>query len=88
MDCPLEDDELVSVIEHCYNQIDPMSMNPPCRYLIDPHIKVKMDLGEKATEIISDLKQIEHKSQTKKDSKIVDVEVIEPESDEEKKEDK
>ena len=53
-----------------------MSMNPPCRYLIDPHIKVKMDLGEKATEILDDLKQIEHKPQTKKDSKIVDVEVI------------
>jgi len=81
MECPLEDDDSVSVIEHCYNQVDPMSMNPPCRYLIDPHIKVKMDLGEKATEIIEDLKQIEHRPEAPiiKDVEIVDVEIIEPE---------
>ena len=91
--CPLEDNDSVTVIEHCYNQIDPMSMNPPCRYLIDPHIKVKMDLGEKATEIIGDLTQIEHKpkEEIQSKSKVIDAEVIEPkeeiepEKDEEKK---
>lgn len=76
MECPIEDDDSVTVLEHCYNQVDPMTMNPPCRYLIDPHIKVKMDIGEKATEIIKDLVQIEHRPQEeiKQDAKIIEAE--------------
>ena len=81
--CPLEDDDSVSVIEHCYNQVDPMTMNPPCKYLIDPYIEVKIELGEKATEIIKDLAQLEHQD-SEHGIKDIDAEVIEPEGGEEK----
>jgi len=90
--CPLQNNETMSVLEHCYNQVNPQDMNPPCRYLIDPHINIKMEPDEDAQEIIRDLTQIEDQSEEK--IKTIDAEVIEPEeeiepkSDEEKKENK
>lgn len=88
--CPLQLDDKkremdMSVIEHCYEQINPYDMNPPCKHLIDPHVRVRPP--DRADEIIEELKQMEYKpeDESKEDSKIIDVEVIEP--DEEKKED-
>lgn len=72
--CPLQDDEDVSVREHCYNQVNPSDMNPPCKYLIDPYINVKIEVPEKAEEIIRELSQIDYQEKNIKD---VDVEVIE-----------
>ena len=89
--CPLQLDDKgkemdMSVIEHCYEQINPMEMNPPCQYLIDPHVRVRPP--DRAEEIIEELKQIEHKPQEKTvhdEPTIIDAEIIE--SDEEKQED-
>jgi len=80
--CPLEKDDSVSVIQHCYNQVDPTTMNPPCRYLIDPYINVKIEPPDEAKEIIRELTQIEHQPETT--IKDVDAEVIEPEETESK----
>lgn len=77
--CPLQNNETMSVLEHCYNQINPQDMNPPCRYLIDPHINIKIEPDEDAQDIIKDLTQIEHQPETP--IKDIDAEVIEPEED-------
>lgn len=75
--CPLENNETMSVLEHCYNQVNPKDMNPPCRYLIDPHINIKIEPDEDAREIIRELTQIEH--QPEEEIKTVDSKVIESE---------
>jgi len=80
--CPLKEKESVSVLEYCYNQINPSELNPPCRYLIDPYINVNMEIPEEAQEIINDLAQIEHKK-PENNIKQVDAEVIEKEKDKE-----
>lgn len=84
--CPLEKDDSVSVIQHCYNQVDPTTMNPPCRYLIDPYINVKIEPPDEAKEIIKDLEKLEHK-ESENSIKQVDAEVIEPPEEDEEKED-
>ena len=76
--CPLKDKEAVSVLEYCYNQVNPSELNPPCRYLIDPYINVNMEMPEEAQEILKDLAQLEDKK-PKKDIKQVEAEVIEKE---------
>lgn len=90
LQCPLELDEKgkmleMAVIEHCYEQINPHDMNPPCKHLIDPHVRVRPP--ERAEEIIEELSQLEYQPpvEEKPDTKDVDAEVIEPEEDEEKK---
>jgi len=79
--CPLQDDEDVSVTEHCYNQVDPSEMNPPCRYLIDPYINVKIETPAKAKEIIEELSQLEYQDKNIQENNIkdIDVEVIQKE---------
>lgn len=81
--CPLKEKESVSVLEYCYNQINPSELNPPCRYLIDPYINVNMEMPEEAQEILKDLAQLEHKK-SEKSIKQVDAEVIEKDEDDEK----
>jgi hypothetical protein len=87
--CPLEEDTKdVQVKLHCYNQINPMSMEPPCQYLIDPFVNVKVEPSEKASEILERIALEYQESEPKQDPKIVDVEVIDEEGqpDEEEKE--
>ena len=78
--CPLKEKEPVSVLEYCYNQVNPSTLNPPCRYLIDPYINVNMEMPEKAKEILEDLAQLEH---SESNIKQVDAEVIEKEEEKE-----
>jgi len=91
LQCPLELDDKgkpleMLVVEHCYEQINPYDMNPPCKHLIDPHVRVRPP--DKVEEILEELKQLEHQptEEIKSEAKNIDVEVIE--SDEEKQEDK
>ena len=91
LQCPLELDDKnkpmeMSVIEHCYEQINPYDMNPPCKHLIDPYVRVRPP--DRAEEILDELKQLENQPQQdiKTEAKNIDVEVIESEEDEEKKE--
>lgn len=80
LQCPLEKDESVSVMDHCYNQVDPVEMNPPCKYLIDPYISVNIEASERETEIIKDLAQLNAPEKTPEPKpKTVDVEVKEVE---------
>ena len=76
--CPLKDMEDVSVLEYCYNQINPSEMNPPCRYLVDPYINVNIEPTEKAQNIIKDLAQLPEEIT---DIKNVDVDVKEKKDD-------
>ena len=71
----------VSVLEYCYNQVNPSDMNPPCRYLIDPFINVNIEPTKKAQNIIKDLAQL---PEEKPDIKEVDAEVIEKDEDDKK----
>ena len=79
--CPLKDMEDVSVLEYCYNQINPSEMNPPCRYLIDPYINVNIEPTTEAQNIIKDLAQLPEEIPDIKD---VDVEVKEKDKDKKK----
>lgn len=72
--CPLQDMKDVSVLEYCYNQVNPSEMNPPCRYLVDPYINVNIEPTEKAQNIIKDLALL---TEPEKDIKQIDVEVKE-----------
>ena len=76
--CPLKDKEAVSVIEHCYNQVNPSELNPPCRYLVDPYINVNMEMPEEAQEILKDLALLK---EPEKPIKQVDAEVTDKEND-------
>jgi len=71
--CPLKEMDDVSVLEYCYNQVNPSDMNPPCRYLVDPYINVNIEPTEKAQNIIKDLAQLPEEIP---DIKNVDAEVI------------
>jgi hypothetical protein len=85
--CPLEPGtKEVHVKHHCYNQITPWTMEPPCQYLIDPFVNVKIEPSEKAQEIIERI-SLEYQETT--ETKIVEAEIVEPEGqpeDEEKEE--
>jgi hypothetical protein len=74
--CPLEDDNEVLVKHHCYNQITPWTMEPPCQYLIDPFVNVKIEPSEKAEAIIE---QIALEYQENQETKTVEAEVLDHE---------
>ena len=51
--CPLEEGSPeVQVKKHCYNQITPWTQEPPCQFLIDPFIMVRIPPSEEAETII------------------------------------
>jgi len=83
--CPIQLDDKkramdMSVIEHCYEQVNAYDMNPPCKHLIDPHVRVRPP--DRAEEILKELKQMEHQptDETIQDEPIVvDAEIIESE---------
>lgn len=84
--CPLEEGHPeVLVKEHCYNQITPWTQEPPCQYLIDPHIMVQIAPGEEAQEIIESiaLEYQEAEAQDPPARKDVDAEQVPPEGEEE-----
>ena len=82
--CPLEDGSPeVQVKAHCYNQITPWTQEPPCQYLIDPHIMVQIAPGEEAEEIIKaialEYRETEEGQEPPQPIKEVESKVIEPE---------
>ena len=82
--CPLEPENLeVQVKKHCYNQITPWTMEPPCQYLIDPFIMVKIEPPEEAQDIIRDIAQDYTEESPDIAPKEVDAEVLEPDEGEE-----
>ena len=82
--CPLEPDNLeVLVKKHCYHQITPWTMEPPCQYLIDPFIMVKIEPPEEAQEIIKEIAQDYTEETPDPELKNVDAEVLEPKEGEE-----
>lgn len=87
--CPMEpDNKEVQVKLHCYNQITPWTMEPPCQYLIDPFVNVKIEPGEKAQDIIERIALDYQEAEPIQDPKIIDAEIVDPEGqpDEEEKE--
>jgi hypothetical protein len=83
--CPLEPgDEEVLVKHHCYNQITPWTMNPPCQHLIDPFVNVKIEPSEKAQEIIE---QIALEYQEEPEQKTVEAEFTDVEGQPEEEQD-
>jgi len=85
--CPLEPEEKdVQVKSHCYNQITPWTMEPPCQYLIDPFINVKIEPSEKASEAIERIALELQEGLPESEAITVEAEVIETEgqSEEEK----
>lgn len=71
--CPLEKDQLVSIQNHCYDRINPKTMQTPCEYLLDPHVKGKME-SQEANEII---KQLSHRADERATTKKVESEQTE-----------
>jgi len=82
--CPLEpDNPEVNVKHYCYTQITPWTMEPPCQYLIDPFVKVRVEPPEEAKEIIEQI-ALEYLDDETPDAppKDIESEVIEPKEDE------
>jgi len=83
--CPLEPEEKdVQVKSHCYNQITPWTMEPPCQYLIDPFINVKIEPSEKASEAIERIALELQEGLPEQEAKTIEAEVIEQEGQPEK----
>jgi len=80
--CPLFENQEVQVKNHCYNQITPWTQEPPCQYLIDPHIMVQIAPGEEAEQIIEAI-ALEYEAQEPQPIKEADAEQVEPEGEEE-----
>ncbi len=82
--CPLEEGSPeVQVKKHCYTVITPWTQEPPCQFLIDPHIMVQIAPGEEAEQIIEaialEYQESEEGQEPSPPIKEVDAEVIEPE---------
>ncbi len=82
--CPLEEGSPeVQVKTHCYTVITPWTQEPPCQYLIDPHIMVQVAPGEEAEKIIESIaltyKEAEEGQEQPQPIKEVTAEVITPE---------
>ena len=82
--CPLEDGSPeVQVKKHCYTVITPWTQEPPCQYLIDPHIMVQVAPSEEAEKIIEaiaiEYKDAEEGQEPPHPIKEVAAEVVEPE---------
>ena len=82
--CPLEEGSPeVQVKKHCYTVITPWTQEPPCQYLIDPHIMVQVAPGEEAEKIIEsialDYKETGEGQEPPQPIKEVTAEVVEPE---------
>ena len=55
--CPLDEGRRVSIQDHCYQQVDPNTINPPCQYLVDPHVSVMPEPPDEARRILRRLEQ-------------------------------
>ncbi len=81
--CPLEEGSPeVQVKKHCYTVITPWTQEPPCQFLIDPHIMVQIAPGEEAEQIIEaialEYQDAEEGQEPPQPIKEVESEVIEP----------
>jgi len=81
-----EEDEDVQVKSHCYNQITPWTMEPPCQYLIDPFVNVKIEPSEKASEAIERIALELQEGLPESEPITVEAEVIETEGQPEEQE--
>lgn len=86
LNCPLEEGSPeVQVKKHCYNQITPWTQEPPCQYLIDPHIMVQLHPSDKAQDIIESIAlEYDVEGKASEGPKEVIAEVVTPEEPEEK----
>lgn len=74
--CPQENDNEVSIINHCQYLVNPETLQPPCEYLVNPYVKVKLQ-SEEAKDIIETLEITDQTKATAK--KKIDAEVIDNE---------
>ena len=58
--CAELDDELVVIDEHCLKQTNPYTLEPPCRYLVAPFLRVPITIPEETQAIVEELKQLEN----------------------------
>lgn len=78
MRCPEMENELILIDEHCLKQVDPFTMNPPCRYLVAPFLRVPITIPEETKIIIDEIQQLEHEESEKKtvNAEIIDAEIV------------
>ena len=77
--CPELDGEYIVIEERCLKQIDPLTMKPPCRYLVSPFLNVPIRIPVETKAVIEEMKRLEELTKIEPDIKTVDAEVIEDE---------
>ena len=60
--CPNLDGELVLIDEYCTIQTDPSTMNPPCKWLIAPFLRVPIKPAPEAQAVIEEMKRLRDES--------------------------
>lgn len=71
--CPELEDEYILIDEYCIKQVDPTTLEPPCRYLVAPYLRVPIKIPQETQEIINEIKQLEIEKDGTQDIKSIDV---------------
>jgi hypothetical protein len=72
--CPDLDGELIEIENHCLIQTNPFTLEPPCRYLVAPFLRVNITIPEETQIIIDEVKRLEAQEEESTEPKEVDAE--------------